>query len=98
SERSERSERSAGGETMIIIPWLLFGLLVGALARWVVPGKDPMGLVGTFGLGLAGSLVGGLLAFLLLGRRGVGLVASVGGSVLVLLAYRALSRRRVVTR
>lgn len=83
---------------MGIIGWLIFGLLVGALARWVVPGKDPMGLVGTFGLGLAGSIVGGLLASMLLGRRGVGLVGSVVGAVLVLLAYRAVSRKRVATR
>jgi uncharacterized membrane protein YeaQ/YmgE (transglycosylase-associated protein family) len=51
-------ERAVG-----IIGWLLLGLVAGALARLLVPGRDPMGWIGTILLGLVGSFVGGLLAY-----------------------------------
>jgi uncharacterized membrane protein YeaQ/YmgE (transglycosylase-associated protein family) len=71
------------------------GLVVGALARLLVPGPDPMGILGTILLGIVGSVVGGLL-FDLLFRKGngqhvggVGLIGSVIGAVLCLLVFRA---------
>ena len=79
---------------MSIIGWLILGLIAGALARLLVPGRDPMGWVGTLLLGLAGSFVGGLLADLLFDDEAVGLVGSVIGAVLVLLAYNAWMRSR----
>jgi uncharacterized membrane protein YeaQ/YmgE (transglycosylase-associated protein family) len=75
-----------------IIGWLVVGLLAGALARLLVPGRDPMGLLGTVVLGLAGSLVGGFFADLLFADEAVGLFGSVVGAIIVLLAYRALLR------
>jgi uncharacterized membrane protein YeaQ/YmgE (transglycosylase-associated protein family) len=75
-----------------IIGWLIVGLVAGALARLVVPGRDPMGMLGTVLLGLAGSLVGGFLADLLFNDQSVGLFGSVVGAVIVLLAYRAWFR------
>ena len=77
---------------MGIIGWLLVGLVAGALARFLVPGPDPMGLLGTVLLGLAGSLVGGFLADLLFDDEAIGLFGSVVGTILVLLAYRAFLR------
>jgi len=76
-----------------IIGWLVLGLVAGALARLLVPGRDPMGLLGTMLLGLAGSLVGGFLADLLFDDEAIGLFGSVVGAVLVLLAYNAWARR-----
>jgi uncharacterized membrane protein YeaQ/YmgE (transglycosylase-associated protein family) len=75
-----------------IIGWLVVGLLAGALARLLVPGRDPMGLLGTVVLGLAGSLVGGFLADVLFDDEAVGLFGSVVGAIIVLFAYRALLR------
>ncbi len=78
---------------MGIIGYVIFGLVAGALARLLVPGRDPMGWLGTLLLGLAGSLVGGFLADLVFDDETVGLVGSVVGAVLVLLAYNAWARK-----
>lgn len=78
---------------MSIIGFLLFGLVAGAIARLLVPGRDPMGWIGTIVLGLVGSFVGGLLAKALFDSDGVGLVGSVIGAVIVLLIYNAVTRR-----
>lgn len=78
---------------MWIIGWLLLGLVAGVLARLLVPGRDPMGWLGTMALGLVGSLVGGLLAGILFDDESVGLLGSVVGAVIVLLAYNAWFRR-----
>lgn len=79
---------------MSIIGWLILGLVAGGLARLLVPGRDPMGWLGTMLLGLAGSLVGGFLADLLFDDEAIGLFGSVVGAVLVLLAYNAWTRGR----
>jgi uncharacterized membrane protein YeaQ/YmgE (transglycosylase-associated protein family) len=78
---------------MSILGWLLFGLVAGAIARLLVPGRDPMGWIGTIVLGLVGSFVGGLVARALFDSDGVGLVGSVIGAVIVLVAYNAVVRR-----
>lgn len=78
---------------MGVIGWIILGLVAGALARFVVPGKDPMGWWGTLLLGLAGALLGGFLADLLFDDQSVGLFGSVIGAVLVLLAYNAWARK-----
>jgi len=41
--------------------WLIIGLIAGALARFIMPGKDPMGLLATILLGIVGSIIGGLV-------------------------------------
>jgi uncharacterized membrane protein YeaQ/YmgE (transglycosylase-associated protein family) len=72
------------------------GLVVGALARLAVPGPDPMSIWKTIALGIAGSLVGGIVTRLL--GLGLGSVFfSVIGAVLVLIAYRKLVQRRPLT-
>lgn len=81
---------------MALIVWLLVGLIAGAVARLLVPGRDPMGLLGTLLLGLAGSLVGGFLGNLFFGGTleftAAGLVGSIIGAIVVLLVYRAVQR------
>jgi uncharacterized membrane protein YeaQ/YmgE (transglycosylase-associated protein family) len=83
---------------MDVIWWLLVGLVAGALARLLVPGRDPMGLVGTLLLGLVGSLVGGFVGSLLTSGdeafSPAGLIGSIIGAVIALLIWRAVSSRR----
>jgi uncharacterized membrane protein YeaQ/YmgE (transglycosylase-associated protein family) len=87
---------------MPIVWWILIGFLAGAIARFLVPGRDHMGLVGTTALGLVGSLIGGLLGQLLQPARHAltftraGLFGSVVGAVIALVVYRAVTRRRGV--
>jgi len=79
-----------------ILGWLLIGLVAGLLGRFLVPGPDPMGLVATTLLGLAGSLLGGLLYNLATGTPDLlapaGLIGSTIGAVLLVLATRATAR------
>lgn len=79
-----------------ILGFLIFGLIAGAIARLLVPGRDSMGLVATMALGILGSLLGGFLARALFHRDGVGLVGSVVGAIIVLLVYNAVTHRRGV--
>ena len=83
---------------MNIIWWLIIGLIAGALARLLVPGRDPMGLLGTLALGLVGSLIGGFLGYLLDGGdttfSPAGLIGSIVGAVIALLIYRGTVGRR----
>ena len=91
-----------------IIVMLIVGLVAGALARLLVPGKDPMGVGATILLGLVGSFVGGFLGWALFhhdAKQGAlqpsGLLGSIIGAVIALLIYRAMSgrsRRRGVLR
>jgi uncharacterized membrane protein YeaQ/YmgE (transglycosylase-associated protein family) len=84
---------------MGILIWLLIGLIAGALARFLVPGDDPMGFFGTMLLGLIGSLVGGFLGNLLndgeLDITAAGLIGSVIGAVIALIVYRSVRARSV---
>jgi uncharacterized membrane protein YeaQ/YmgE (transglycosylase-associated protein family) len=85
---------------MFIVWLLIIGLIAGALARLLVPGRDPMGFVGTIVLGVVGSLVGGFLGNLLFKHNGdrfdltfAGLLGSIIGAIIVLLVWRAVSKR-----
>jgi uncharacterized membrane protein YeaQ/YmgE (transglycosylase-associated protein family) len=75
---------------------ILWGFVVGVLARFALPGPDPMGPLGTIALGLAGSFLGGVLARVFLGRVG-GLVFSVLGATLILYGYRRVVQKRGIT-
>jgi uncharacterized membrane protein YeaQ/YmgE (transglycosylase-associated protein family) len=74
-----------------ILGWILFGLIVGVVAKLLMPGRDPGGIVVTIMLGIAGAVVAGLLGQLA-GFYGpgdnAGLIMSVIGAVLLLFAYR----------
>ncbi len=79
---------------MSLIDWILlpvFGLIVGAIARFLIPGRQSMGLLATAILGIVGSLVGGFLGSLLFdagdGLNFAGWIGSVIGAVVVLLVY-----------
>ena len=79
-----------------LIVWLvIIGLIAGALARLLVPGRDPIGIPGTIVLGVAGSFIGGFLGYVLFHHdassgavQPAGLLGSVIGAVIALLIYR----------
>ena len=78
---------------MGIIGWIVIGLIAGVVARWLMPGPDPMGWLGTIVLGIVGSLVGGTLLNLLFGG-GLELAASgILGSILCALIALWVWRR-----
>jgi uncharacterized membrane protein YeaQ/YmgE (transglycosylase-associated protein family) len=75
---------------------ILTGLVVGALARFAVPGPDPMPIWLTILLGIAGSLLGGGLGFAMAGLLGA-LVGSVIAATVLLIAYRRFVQKRPIT-
>jgi uncharacterized membrane protein YeaQ/YmgE (transglycosylase-associated protein family) len=85
---------------MHILWALIIGLVVGAIAKLLMPGRDPGGVVITMLLGVAGSILAGFLgrAFGLYrsGDVAPGVIASVIGAMILLAIYRAVARRRVV--
>jgi uncharacterized membrane protein YeaQ/YmgE (transglycosylase-associated protein family) len=87
------------GETkMGILTWIVFGLIAGALAKWIMPGPDPGGIIVTMLIGIAGAIVGGMVGTLI----GFGSVTgfdirsfaiAIGGALLLLFGYRQLKKR-----
>src|SRR5262249_38556852 len=83
---------------MGVIGWILFGLVVGIVAKFLMPGRDPGGFIVTILLGVAGALLGGYL-----GRAvgwyqegdPVGFLVAVLGAIILLALYRLLARRSV---
>jgi uncharacterized membrane protein YeaQ/YmgE (transglycosylase-associated protein family) len=84
------------GLVTLIVLLALWGLVVGALARFAVPGPDPMSIWRTILLGLAGSLVGGMVGRLL-GFQSGGLLFGVLGGVLILILWRKFVEKRPLT-
>ena len=85
---------------MFVIWFIVLGLIAGALARLLVPGKDSLGLLGTMVLGMVGSFVGGFLGYLVHHDTAggfvqtSGIIGSVIGAVIALLIYRSIGGRR----
>jgi uncharacterized membrane protein YeaQ/YmgE (transglycosylase-associated protein family) len=82
---------------MDFLLFLLFGLVVGALARLIVPGREPGGWIVSMALGVAGAFAGGLLGRMLgFYREGepAGFVMSLLGAALLVVAYQAFTHRR----
>ena len=81
-----------------MIGWIFFGLIVGALAKLVMPGRDPGGIILTILLGIVGAVIGGFLGRSL-GWYGpadsAGFIMALVGSVFLLWVYRRLSTRTV---
>ncbi len=79
---------------------LIIGLIVGALAKFIMPGKDPGGIIVTILIGIAGALLAGFLGRALgwyTEGDAAGFIASVIGAILLLLIYRLLTSNRRVT-
>ena len=82
----------------LLIVWAIFGLFVGLIGRLLVPGPQPLGVLGTIGLGVLGSFVGGFLTYLFRGGeplQAAHVLMSIVGAVIVLAIYVGVARRRV---
>jgi len=85
----------------LIISLIIIGLIAGAIARLLVPGKQDLSIPATILLGIVGSFVGGLIGYLLFHKDGQdgffqpsGIFGSIVGSVIVLLIWLRVGRRR----
>jgi len=82
---------------MGILSWIVFGLIAGIIAKWIMPGKDPGGFIITILLGIAGAFVGGWLGSLVgLGSMGSfslgSFVTAIAGALILLALYRMLRK------
>ena len=87
---------------MYVLGWILFGLIIGVIAKALMPGRDPGGIIITIVLGIAGSLLGGFIGRALGfygpdARGGAGWILSVVGAIVILAIYRAVIGRRSAT-
>lgn len=83
---------------MGILSWILFGLVVGVIAKLLMPGRDPGGFIVTILIGIAGALFGGFIgrAMGFYGEnQGAGWIMSILGAILLLAVYRMMMRKRV---
>jgi uncharacterized membrane protein YeaQ/YmgE (transglycosylase-associated protein family) len=81
--------------------WLIIGLIAGALARLIMPGRDAMGVIATILLGIVGSIIGGLVSWAIWGAdngqfRPAGLLLSILGAIVVLWIWRMVRSRSTV--
>ena len=83
---------------MGIISWIILGLVAGALAKWILPGKDPGGIVITILIGIVGAVIGGYIGTLIGFGEATGvnirsIIIAVAGSIILLLIYRMVKGR-----
>ena len=88
---------------MGVIGWILLGVLAGAIAKAIMPGRDPGGIIVTMLIGIVGALLGGFLATQLFGVDAIDeffdistWLAAIVGSLILLLIYRAVVGRRAL--
>lgn len=84
---------------MGILSWIVMGLIAGAIAKFMMPGDDPGGFIVTIIIGIVGAIVGGFIATALglgdvTGFNIRSLIIAVGGSVVLLVVWRAIKARR----
>jgi uncharacterized membrane protein YeaQ/YmgE (transglycosylase-associated protein family) len=88
---------------MGILSWLVIGLIAGVLAKWIVPGKDPGGIIVTIAIGIVGAIVAGFVTSLVLGQdyvTGINIISVIVatlGAILLLIVYRLVMQQRGTT-
>lgn len=87
---------------MGVIAWIVLGLIAGAIAKAIMPGKDPGGIIVTAVIGIIGALVGGYIGNLITGTGLTGfslwsIILAIVGSLILLWIYRAATRSRGAT-
>jgi uncharacterized membrane protein YeaQ/YmgE (transglycosylase-associated protein family) len=85
---------------MGIITWMVLGLIAGALAKWIMPGRDGGGLFLTMLLGIAGAVLGGYIGDILgvgsaSGLELMNIITATAGAFLILLVYRLIKQSKV---
>lgn len=80
-----------------ILGWIIVGLIAGILAKWIMPGDDPGGIIVTILIGIAGGLLGGFAASQLGigGGNFVNILIATAGAIVLLILYRIIKSRRV---
>jgi uncharacterized membrane protein YeaQ/YmgE (transglycosylase-associated protein family) len=102
--RRPKAAGSTKGYGMGIIGWIVLGILAGAIAKAILPGDDPGGIIITMIIGIVGAILGGFLAQVLFGRNTVDeffdvstWLTAIAGAIILLVLYRLVTgRRRVV--
>jgi uncharacterized membrane protein YeaQ/YmgE (transglycosylase-associated protein family) len=85
---------------MGIFSWIIVGLIAGVLAKWIMPGKDPGGIVVTVLIGILGAIVAGFLATLVMpgdvvtGINITTIIVATLGAILLLIVFRLINNRR----
>ena len=82
---------------MGILSWIIMGLIVGVLAKWIMPGKDPGGIIVTICIGVAGAFLGGFIGTFLgigdvSGFNLISFILAIGGAILLLILYRVIKK------
>ena len=82
---------------MGILSWIIMGLVVGVIAKLIMPGKDPGGFIVTILIGIAGAFFGGFIGSLLgigsvTGFNLVSFLLAIGGSIILLILYRVIKK------
>ena len=80
-----------------IIGWIVIGLIAGAIAKFLIPGRDPGGCILTILLGVAGALLAGFIGQQIGWYKegeGAGFIAAIVGAILLLFIYRMIASRR----
>lgn len=91
AQRGDRFDVDVGS----ILEYILIGIVVGIIARFLVPGRDPIGIIGTILIGIVGAVLGGWLAGNVFEEtKGVDWIASVAVAIGLVLLVRASSGRR----
>jgi uncharacterized membrane protein YeaQ/YmgE (transglycosylase-associated protein family) len=87
---------------MGILAWIILGLIAGAIAKAIMPGRDPGGFIVTALIGIVGAVIGGFLGNMLFGIRGVSgvdvrsILISIVGALILLWIYRMATGRRAL--
>ncbi|MDT9598112.1 GlsB/YeaQ/YmgE family stress response membrane protein [Sphingosinicella rhizophila] len=79
-----------------ILAWIIIGALAGALAKFIMPGRDPGGCMVTIALGIGGALLAGFIGNAIGWYdpgEGAGFIAAIVGAIIILFVYRLISRR-----
>ena len=91
-----RSGNNGNVDITSIIGYIVVGAIVGVLARFLVPGHDPMGIIGTIVLGILGALIGGWVAGAIFpDTAGIDWIASIIAAIVLVLVWRAVASNRL---
>ena len=92
-----RSGHNGDVDITSIIGYIVVGAIVGVLARFLVPGRDPLGILGTIVLGILGALIGGWVAGAIFpDTAGIDWIASILAAIVLVLLWRSVARNRGV--
>lgn len=93
---AQAGDKGSDFDIASILGYIVVGAIVGVLARFLVPGDDPMGIIGTIVLGIIGAVIGGWAAGAIFeDTTGVDWIASIIAAALLVLVWRAITSNRV---